>query len=77
MSDVAINIRPRDVGEIGHEMGGTGRDIPILTIADGVEVIFYDVLLDPVQQSAWLADLSAHALELAALIDAQSAEAAS
>lgn len=75
MSDIKINVVPRELGEVGHDMGGTGADIPMLAIADGVEVIFYGFLLDPGQQSAWLADLAAHALELAALIDAQAANA--
>lgn len=74
---VAISVRPREVGEVGHEMGGTDHSIPVLVIAADVEVILYDFLMEPALQSAWLADLSTHALELAALIDARAAQAVS
>ena len=65
-----ITLNPTGVGDISHELTGTDADIPQLHIGP-VDVTFYDFHLDHGQMSAWLADLSAHALELAAQIDAK------
>lgn len=68
--DTRILLHPAGLGDVRHVMTGTDHDIPVLHVGP-IEVTFYDHVLEPGQMSAWLADLSAHALELAAEIDAK------